>query len=155
MSFYSQVTSWVSIQSQSSFNTLGFVCFGVKTKHLSISFHREDRNSESLFLTIKLSENKEPTIPWPLGFFQTSDYSSKHRQETIQGKHTPKWTGYKQSCNQVINGRDWTLLTSLITIWHFIRRVFYLEGFTVFCCLELFWEGQRQAFILERKWNHI
>lgn len=30
-------------------------------------------------------------------------------------------------------------------------RVFYLEGFTVFCCLELFWEGTKISFHLEKE----
>ena len=28
------------------------------------------------------------------------------------------------------------------------QQVFYLEGFTVFCCLELFWEGTKTSFHL-------
>lgn len=42
-------------------------------------------------------------------------------------------------------------LEFLITIWHFISRVFYLEGFTVFCCLELFWEGTKRSFHLGKE----
>ncbi|VCW96562.1 unnamed protein product, partial [Gulo gulo] len=29
--------------------------------------------------------------------------------------------------------------------------VFYLEGFTVFCCLELFWEGTKTSFHLGKE----
>lgn len=42
-------------------------------------------------------------------------------------------------------------LASLITIWYFIRRVFYLEGFAVFCCLDLFWEGTKTSFHLGKE----
>lgn len=159
MPFYCQATSWLSIQNQSSYSTLESVCLkwgGTNCANKALSLQIKVRDFDLLFLTIKPFWKEE--IHYSLTFGSFTNFRLQFRAQTrnCPRKTCPEWTGYKQSCKEVINGRDLTpSLAALITIWHFISRVFYLQGFNVFCCLKLFGEGQRQAFILKRKQSYI